>query len=534
MNLLIVDDESFVIEGLLGAIEWEQLHIHQVYAANSGEEALLIMEQHSIDILLSDIHMPVMNGLELIRIVSTKWDKTKCILLTGYNEFEYAQAALKMHVVDYILKPASDESIMSAVSKAVSEIQLEWERISSHERSLQALRENLPLIRGNLLGQLLLGKSFSSDVLSKKLDLAQLHFLPQDRVELLLIRLGNHLLDDDPSSTNLYEYAITNMAEEIFSEYYELWHAKDPHDFLCIVLKEKRDEADMQQLESLCIKLQHNVRKYLKDGVTILVSPKGQLVTELPSMYHQVLTAVRSHGPSQDDLYLHLEKNHSFGDIDALRTLYAPPLLQHLLEAGRWEEARHKLQSVCMEIEDDWAASEEHVMECLLHISSSFAYIAHKSGHRLSELLGNEYNKLVSSSIRTVNQMQQWAEYALRQLEQEMDVQTKGSRSMLISKIQSYIQSHIAGDLSLTALAEQVYIHPAYISRLYKEETGETISDYILRQRMEQAAQLLKHQQAKVYEVGQQIGYMNVAYFIRVFRQFFGITPLEYKEKHVT
>ena len=240
-QLLIVDDQSILADDLADMLPWEEAGIDVVHKAYSGPEAIELLHEHAIDVVITDIRMPGMTGLELIQEIKQNWKHTKCILLSGYSDFEYTKQALKLKSSDYLLKPAADDELITSVRRAIKELEQEWLEISSMQRAMYSLREQLPKLREYLLLDMVSGKqSLSPQRLSKKLATYTIPFRQDDSFHVMLLRLDDedHLYDDGESEA-LIDYAIANMTEEVFGDQLDIWHCKDTNGFIVCLLKAK-------------------------------------------------------------------------------------------------------------------------------------------------------------------------------------------------------------------------------------------------------------------------------------------------------
>ncbi|ANE45464.1 hypothetical protein SY83_03035 [Paenibacillus swuensis] len=546
-SLLMVDDEAYVVDSLAVTIPWADLDVSQVFKAYSANEALLIMEQHTIDIVISDIRMPVMSGIELLERISTDWNRTRCILLSGHADFAYAQAAIQHQTADYLLKPVSDEDVMAAVRKVTSQLKQEWEEISSHQRAVYTINENLPLLKGNLLNDILQGRRYSQDALADKMRLLHIPFESEEPFALLLIRMGEEFQQHDAYHLALLEYAVTNIAEEISKSHYHLWTCKDAHDDLVMVLKSIGDDqrgaggessgdetGRQRQIERIAEQLQVNVKLYLKGGISVIVGGWGSFPAHVPALYQAAVSALRKGVGTSGDLFMTLPDQSVPVPINAVQSLYEPPLLIHLFEAGRWDAACEKLESVFQELEQEWQDSTEHLFEVFHTISASLSYIAHRNGTQLHEIIGHDYEKVLSgNSFRHVKPLKEWSFRSIHAIKESMQRESRDTRVSVIQRVQEYVEHHLA-DISLQSIADWIGLHPVYLSKVYKQETGENISEYIFRLRMDRAALILKKGDDKVYEIAKDLGYQNVPYFIKVFKKQYGLTPQEYRENTPT
>ncbi|MCZ8515586.1 response regulator transcription factor [Paenibacillus filicis] len=541
-ELLIVDDESHVVQRLANLVPWASIGIGRVHTAQSAYEALELLAEHPVDIVLSDIRMPGMTGLELAERLQAAWPKTRCILLSGFAEFEYAKEAMVRGTADYLLKPVKDEELLAAVERVLQRLQAEWAQVLSQERALRMLRENLPQLRGTLLTELLQGRRYAREGLANRLRMLELPALLGEPFTLLLVRMEDPFPSYDAHSLALLEYAIANMAEELFAPQFELWPGRDAHGYLVFVMKaadshgEGGEPEALRQLERMAAQLQQAIRTYLKGTVTILLSRWGTFPDELLPVYDSTLTALRQRIGSEPELLLTVHgEAEPLTCVPPIASLYELPTLAQLLEAGQWSALGERTARIFEELRCVGTESEEHLLEVFFTVSSAAAQLAHKNGRRLSELAGGGYEKLLQGTpYRSFQQLQEWTADLLGRLQRSSEEEAQDSRKRIIQQVHQFVEQHLAEDVSLQAIASHVYLHPVYVSKIYKLETGENLSDYVYRVRMDKAAQLLLNSQEKIYEIAARIGYQRAHSFIHVFKKHTGLTPQEYRDKHLS
>ncbi|AOZ93693.1 response regulator transcription factor [Paenibacillus crassostreae] len=535
MQMIIVDDEAHWVDNLSTHKPWHTLGIQYVHKAYSAEEALQIIDTYPIDIVISDILMPQMTGMELIERIRIRDKKIKCILLSGHSDFEFAKKAIQHHAVDYLLKPPTDDELFGAVKAAIHQINTEWETISSLERTQYTLRENLPLLRGQLLLDALRGHQMPAKEWIRKLDNYGLPFVKGD-CALLLVRMEEEFGQYNNNGQLLMEYAIINMAEEIIGEFTEVWGVKEEHGYLVFMLQLKEHVADIGKetiLEKLSLQLQYKVKQFLKGSLSIVITEWFQFPEQLPDRYRQASAYFRQIVGDEREFIMRvgaLEENNSPGPLDSL---YMPPSLSSLLEAARWDAVEDKILTVCAELDGKWDDSWEHCMEAGFVIASSFTHLAHRNGHALAKLLGSDMEHLQNGeTFSSISKLRKWSLEVLSKLKEETSNDVKDIRSLYVKKTQEFAEKNLHDDVSLRALATHANLHPTHLSKIYKIETGEGISDYVFRLRMERACHLLKTTDKRIYEVGKEIGYLDSAYFIKVFKRQFAVTPQEYRDSN--
>ncbi|WP_426451329.1 response regulator transcription factor [Paenibacillus sp. S-38] len=539
-QLLIVDDEAHVVDRFAATIDWASHGVEQVYKAYSGPEALELLEQFSIEIVITDIKMPGMTGLELIAQIRSRWPRTKCVLLSGYSDFNYAKEAILYQTEDYLLKPVKEEDLLATVQRVLEKLRSEWEEVISLQRLNYTLKENLPLLRANLLHELLQGRRWSESVLLGKMKTLGLPEFEGAAFDLMMIRLEEPFTERDPQDLYWIEYAVGNMAEELFGGRYAIWHTKDAHDYLVFVMAPRPGDGERAEgaedplwFERTASSLQSAVGTYLRGRISILVGSRGSFPREVPELYNRSIAAFRRRIGSERELFTRLEDDPPPKEVRSLQSLYEPPTLIHLLEAARWDEIEEKLQAIFGAMDSVGSSAQEHVLEVYYTIASAYAYIAHKNGRALSVLIGDDFDRMAEGEpFRSAGALKEWALRALGRIRGDMEQEARDSRTSLIRWIQTFIEEHMDRDVSLQAIADHVNRHPVYVSKIYKLETGENLSDYVNRVRMEKAEYLLKNTPDKIYEIAERLGYLRPHSFNHAFKKMFGITPQEYRELH--
>ena len=540
-ELLIVDDEKFILENLATTYPWEQLGIGAVHTASSANEALKLLELYSIHILITDIRMPRISGLELLDMVKNVSPKTKCILLSGYSDFQYAQKALSAGAGAYLLKPVKTKELLSTVSSIIEQIKAEWNKVVSQQRILYTLNEHLPLLKGALLNDLLQGKYIPLPELSKKLDMLNIMIKLSQPFAMMFIRMEQGFERYDDYSRSLMEFGICNIGEEIFGLDFGLWHCKDVNDNLVFIITNKNhlDECsesgnrnNRKMLEKYSLQLQESVGLYLKGSISVLISEWGSFPDDVYPFYQRSNVVIRSHPDNVQGFFINSLRMDSKVQFQPLRSVQEPPMLWHLLEAGRWEAAELKFESIMNELKERKTYLHEHLHEVAALLSFSVLQTIHKEGRRLEQfaelrLLEN----MEHEALRNITSLERWGQRMIQVIKEDAIKEAKSSQRTIIQKINEFIQVNLEHDVSLQSIAEHVYLHPVYVSKIYKLETGEGISDYIYRLRMERAAHLLSETNERIQEIARKTGYQNPSHFSRVFKKYFNLTPDEYREK---
>jgi two-component system response regulator YesN len=528
-----VDDEPSVVDALAHTFPWSDYDIEEVLCAYSGREALELVKRHVIDIVITDIRMPGMDGIQLIEQIRKFSRQTEIILLTGYAEFDYAKRALQLNASDYLLKPVSDESLTESIAKVIRKLKVEWEEAASFQRTTELLKEHQPALKAEYLANLLEGGRLDA---KDSLPLIDVPFTIGDPVVPVLIRLEGHFSQYNHRDRLLMEYSILNMAEETLGLYFELWSCRDRYDYLFLALMLKESEAaedGNELLPRLCSQLQSNVLRYLQGDISIVIGNRLAFPDELSAGYQSTVKTMRRRIGKDVGLLMNVNDPVEEQYIPTLKTLHEPPSIIHLFEAGRWEEAGLKLASVSDELDHAWNDSPELLAEMYHTLASACYRYAHVNGETLAQLferIGEKDGIPELSTLLSVKRMKEWAVGLCVKLASGNTEEIRHSRTFVVNQVKDYIHDHLSEDVSLHILADQVNLHPVYLSKVFKLETKEGIKDYLHRVRMEKAVHLLKNSELRIYEITTEVGYLNTPYFIKVFKKEFTMTPQEFRD----
>ncbi|WP_031461746.1 response regulator transcription factor [Paenibacillus polymyxa] len=540
VQILLVDDESYVTESLAATIPWESLGIERVHQAASALAAVDVLEAHDIDILVTDIRMPGMTGLELIVEVNERWPHIRSLLLTGYADFEYAKKALQLKAFDYILKPVDDDEFIKCVSAAMDSLKEEWEAFDKVHQLQYSRRNDFGVLRTHLMHDLLLGRDLTVQKITDKMSEYEIKLRTEHSASMLLIQLGKHFSDMDYHSVSLIEYAIGNIAEEVFAPDFHVWHCKAPHDCLIVLIEgnwdlfaERTVDEQNHFLRAAIETFRKNVSNYLKGEIYVTLTNWFHFPDELPKLYQ---TAIRSLYWNQQEetnplLFIEEQTEQSHSSVKSLEGLYTHPTLTHLLESRQWEEAEAKVSRVFGKMEEA-GYTREHLYELFISVTSAFMYTAHKQGRFITQMDQVGFDPLHAQKlVHSFPHLKEWIFSMMNKLKAEWSASEQSAKSYVVKQVQELIAQDKGQELSVKTIADQVYLHPVYLSKIYKAETGEGLGDYIIRMRMERALYLLKYSNKKIYEITTELGYQNPQYFSKMFKKHYGMTPHEFRDQ---
>lgn len=545
IEILLIDDESYVTGSLEKTIPWSSFGVKSVYQAASAFEALELLEENAIDIVVTDIAMPEMNGLELIQEIGERWPHIKCILLTGHSDFQYAKKAVQLQAFDYILKPVNDDEFVKTVSGAIEALKDEWEQAEKYQQLMYDRKSDFKVLRANFMVDLVLGRQLSPKTIKEKLSQYEISLVMERPTVMMLVQLGKQFSHLDYSSVSLMEFAVGNIAEESFANDFHVWHCKAPHEYLLIMAQPKSEPGEKvdyssesrqsrkAKLAEAAKKLRTNVSSYLKGDISIVVTDWFEFPDAITTAYRAGLGTMFQIANEEQHAIHYLEdragKDTTF--VKSMESLYKPPTLITLLESKRWDAVEQKIKDVFADLKQT-RYSREHLYEVYLALTNAFMYIAHRQGQYVSQIneLGIDFI-LDQMIVLSPERLEEWSIGVLRKLERELSVNEESAKSFIVKQVQEIVANNLSQDTTVKTIADRVFLHPVYLSKVFKAETGESLSEWIIGMKMERALYLLKNTNKKIYEITSELGYQNPQYFSKTFKKYYGMTPQEFREQ---
>ncbi|WP_372636106.1 response regulator [Cohnella sp.] len=512
---ILVDDEVFARKGLIRLIPWEKLGYEVVGEAENGEDACALIEEVRPDVVVTDIRMPVLDGLELIRKVQESGnDKTNFIIVSGYGDFKYAQQAVRYGVADYLLKPVDENELAATLERIAAAPKVEPARTEVECR----------LIQGLAFDRLLTGQSDEAYLgeASRILDLPLERPLRCVSVEI------NDIAFDSNEARGMEQ--MERVKQAIREEAAAHSNGKAP----CLLARSLTevhfllfDKLGVQEIRILGERLIRAVGAHV-DGVPRVYA--GAIVPSLERVRESYASAsaLASFKFALDRSVLVHEE--AAGECVAYKEL-APALLTELLERleERDEEGMEKATGLIFDMFREQRYSPESV-------HASISRCVHGVCAVIQNMQGDA--SAVTSLHRLLRtQLEPRTLYGLKVLFLEFLRESAGYMSGLrsamtkgdIGKIKAYIDSQFGENLNLKSISKRFYLNPVYLGQLFKKTYGVYFNEYLLQIRIAEAKRQLRRTDRKVYEIAASVGFGNADYFVCQFERVEGRTPTEYK-----
>jgi len=537
-QLLIIDDEEHIREGLGDLVDWAALGFRVVAKLEDGQQALEWLDRTDIDVILSDIKMTRMSGLDLAKYVYEHCPRTRMVLISGYKEFELAKQAMSYNVIHYLLKPTKLPDIM-LVFKEVKQ-RLDGERAQQEQlsRALRQTSELLPAIRKRLFRDMAAGRWNDAQEVEKLLLLTGVAANTSD-FPCALVRLSFPLAESSVAGESVEKMIRSEHAQVAYTA---IQTAARHLDLAAVDLQPGRTESDFDE----------TVREHM-DAVVLRIrsvldaEARWEFLCRYASLREMViarqrLSAEAAGGTSADSSSVSPDlagsATDSAGPSDAsFHSEPYPELEEHrkrflsYVAVGNLEalpEQYAKWLGECAERR----VPEPNVKHMLIELFSSLSSKLNAMEMPIEKLTNRAFSYETILRLDGCAAMLDWGGALLNDINAAAAKYTSAEPAV-IQAAKDYVAERFNQEISMESAASHVYLSPDYFSRLFKQHTGTSFTDYVIETRMQKALEYLRNPQFKIYEVGSSVGYKNTKYFFKLFKKHTGYTPTEYRRRSV-
>ena len=533
-NILIGDDEQLIRQGLRARIEYLGIDVDEIFEAENGLMALRLQEEHPIDVVITDIRMPDMDGLELIQEMQKKNNQIKFVVLSGYAEFSYAETAIRLGVKAYLLKPVSNDDLKAAFDKAYKEMEqtasvrqevqmkkrMDREKqVYQQEKALNALfssQEAGAVTREQLCKLCGYDEKMWAGGAESVLYLAILH-INKESFEHQRFRPVDH---------ELVRFMIRNIFEEIQAPCEKLLvnSLSDTRQMYGIFIGDDKKKLRME-VERIYLRMRSVLEKKMGIYLTIGVSRcRSQLEGKETSEARQALKQRIIYGKA--NIYF-------YEDIRILGEQEFPVSQLHLLEQYIEHNEIFKVKNLVQEIFSEELVKKygsAYLRIMWIRILNLLLHHYERRGRNAAEIEKMLQNYNLLDRIQSLQEIRQKIIEMVMECVSTESVADANARSKIQMAI-GYIQEHFAENLTVNVLAEHYGMSPNYFSSMFKKEMSRSAVNYITELRINQARELLYHSELSVVDISKKVGYEDSQYFFRVFKKYLGMTPLQYREE---
>lgn len=526
-SVLLVDDEEEVFQVIMKKLDWESMGFRIAGYARNGVEALEMAEELQADVVMTDIKMPYMDGLTFCRKLKELYPKTKIIIFSGFDEFDYAREAIKVEAEEYILKPINSNELRGIFER----IKINLDKELDEKRNIEKLREyyleSLPMLQENFFISLMEGRISEKQIEKYAADYQVDLQGPYYVVTILHIStaVDGEDVQMDPF---LKAIAVKKLAEE---QLLEKWDSKL---FMylgdILVITQLQDEESAASFTDTMDKLCRMAKRICNARVTAGIGHLCDQLGQLPGSYQGAKNAV-----SYRVLYGNT-RAINIAEMDPLENVDVP-----------WEEAF--IQKIFKEIKmGEEGALKEAIEEFAARLAVSkmslqkYRLLLMELVTEIYRFMGNNqinadaifgqdsdiYNQALQ--LESTQALREWLEESCMKMHRQVLHERQDTTKSFVTKAIEYVKDHYGNqDLSIETICSYLSVSAAYFSTVFKKETGKTFINYLTDYRMDRALELLMEKGEKTYIIAEAVGYSDPNYFSYAFKKQFGMSPSKYK-----
>lgn len=522
-KIIIVDDEKLICSGLEKIITKNLPDFLIIGIAYNGLEALELIKKEVPDVVITDIKMPGMTGLELVQRLHTEYPCVKHVILSGFNDFKFAREALRFGSADYLLKPVIKKELIDVLNNIKVQIKKEKNDVLS-DYSFKFAKESFfhKLISGNDI-------SFEETVKMAS-EFGVSAFL--DSFAVLSICIDNYgessIKRPFDDVKELLNFAVINVSEELLNGFFTSFEIFRLSIYEVVVIAQVKKDVDY--VKTAAEKIRSTVERYIEHTVTIGISNIYMGVQHVQRAYNQAKLAVKYRIKNGNNNVFYI------GDLENRNTEKSFPYagikkIISFIELNDEQKALKAFRDICEEVTKS-DLSPMQIMQIFDNIIIRIDLLLKEINAKYSVLFEKDIiSKWDENVFEDIGQIKEWMNIVIKNTIQELKKGDGFSNSRIITIIKEHIKNNYFNDITLASVAEFLQMNPYYLSELFKNKTGENFKDYLIRVRIENAKELLKHPDLKAFSVGELVGYENPTYFTKVFKRIVGVTPQKYKNQ---
>ncbi len=533
-KVAIIDDEPLIRKGIKNIVNWKQLDCEVCADANDGVEGMEIIKEHLPEIILTDICMPGIDGLNMLKQVKSLVPNSKIIIMTGYRNFEYVHEAIKYGTFDFLLKPTKLEDLTAVLARAVEQLNEQKNKNMEIEKFKMLFEQSIPLLKQKFLCDIIFEINTNEDEIKDKMKLFDININ-----NFVLVVIENEIGEEFKSTQydrHLYQFGIINSFEEILSEKYEVHIITINSNKAGFIIQNKLNcGLNIDEIADKCCYLQEMINNSFGFSVSIAVSTVGKSVFELPEKLKECNYSLDYKGYLGNNSIINYSDLNCFFKYEDYSMLerYKKQLLEGV-KAGNENLVTSSVQSITNFINSNnvsinylknfYYSAMSSLNNIRISVMAADVDKSHEEGKDMSSLV-----KLIEKSEDTneINLLLQ--DVALSIVNKVKSYNNKSIRVILRKAIE-YLNEHYSEQVTLNEVAEHTFVTTFYISRMFKKELGISFIDYLNEIRIQKAKELLKDVKFKSYEVASLVGIPDPHYFSKLFKKHSGISPSEYRE----
>lgn len=521
IKLLIVDDEEFIRRGLAGIINWESLGYQVVATLSDGKAAIEYLDKMPVDVVLTDIKMTFISGIELAQYIYEHKPDIRTVLISGFREFELARQAVNCNAYYYLLKPTNIDELIKVFNRLKIELDKERNRIEFENLKKEKYDEIQMFYITQFFTDLLMGAMRDMEDIRTRAGLLNLG------IDVSLNKcciISAVIMNYDNFINNKWNYgkeglynAVNNVIhiEERGIKYISLKNIRDNIQIVAVELNADKNAVFEEVVGERCALLKKCLNELIEIDVEFHIDKTFENMFEMVD-YKKISVMNNANVRITGGI------GENYGHVISSEQ---KKLFLSYVSAGNLNSSRNLMENMINELSN---VDIQFLRDSLVNL---FALLIEKLREFGVELPADSksLNYYLLFEMKTVYEIKAWAEALLKTLTDITSRNMDKSENAIVFSAKKFIIDNYNNDITLEDVAAHVFLSPVYFSRLFKQKAGENFIDFLLKTRMEKAKEILLKPEYKIYEICSMVGYKSTKYFYRLFKNYTGSTPTEYR-----
>ena len=526
-KMILVDDEEDVRVSIERKVDWNALGFEMVGSVSNGEEALELAEQMHVDVVMTDIKMPFMDGLTLCKKLKENYKNTKVVLYSGFDDFELARETIHLEAEEYLLKPIGARDIENVFRKIKSNLDKEFDERRNLENLHEYYRKSLPFMKDQLMVGILEGK-FSEEHAETMIHTYGMHFF-SNYYAVGLLGADFRSIVKEPQELQMLNLSLHNLAAEYLDKHMKIQHIMYLDKIVVIARLSKPSEVRdfIYHMNQVC----KMGARMLDANVDAGIGHPYSQITKISVSYAEAKEAFDYRVLLDENcqaIYINDVEPHKEGAF-----LKEPLGLQEIVKSmklGSREEVLKSIDSFIREVKGYKISVQQYQMTFMEFMTEIFKLLRSYQLD-ITEIFGKNFDLYQEmNKFNSLDEISVWMKEKCTKIRLLIQKERMDSTNTMTEKARQYIEEHYSdSDLSVEHLCNHLNMSATYFSIMFKKEFGMSFISYLTKVRLEHAVELLENTEDKSYIIAEKVGYTEPNYFSYVFKKQYGISPSRYR-----
>lgn len=526
IKVMIVDDNVIIHEAIRTAFPWAEYDMEIAASFFDGESALRYLEDNKVDLVISDVEMPVMNGIELLNSLRKNGNNVKFLFISCYDEFQFIKSAMDMDAVGYILKPIIEQELKDAILKVLDIYQTD-KKIETNQNLLQSITQAyVPLLSEKFFRNLLLGTNFNTGEINTTANLLGIDLSKKHNIQLLIIKLIS-----DSKTNNVDILAAQSLIHNFIQKYLsnDLFVQSTMLDDDRIAMVFIADRTNPFDLTDIFAEIKDYCLSELKIKTIFVMSSVSDNIQDCHSLMLQTEKTIDDYFFLKDDrfiLYNDIGSSEAFFSIDIKKIELE---INNLLLKKKDSMVSEFLSKyIILEADNKNTSYIRYISYTIINILD---IVATSFGINMKDIISHTVILKKMDELNSITNIRQFILDIFQRIFETMN-SNHSANNILVQQIKEIIKNEYKNHLTISYIAEKLSYSNNHINNVFQEEMKISIFDYLTNFRMEKAKEMLSEPGGKIYVIANNVGYKNQAHFKILFKQYTGMTPVEFKKLH--